>query len=76
VRTPNPRMHLRRARRVWAAITRDPSASIRELSRTTDLHVLEVQRAIDTLEAAGYITRVPHKSRARVVVVPFYRIWS
>lgn len=58
-------------RRVWAALTANPDATIRQIRARTGLHADAVQLAIYQLESAGYITRDPRTARGRRVVVPF-----
>lgn len=59
-------------RRVWAAVTLQPAASLREIaeavglkSATTALYHLR------KLEDLGYVVKEPGRGRARRVVVPF-----
>jgi len=57
-------------RRVWADLTSNPGASIREICDHTGIHREGVQMAIYQLETAGYIDRDPGVARGRRVVVP------
>jgi predicted transcriptional regulator len=75
---PVPRvLPLRRAlrpatvRKVWAAVTRTPNASMRELACRLDLCPDTVCVAIQTLHVIGYITYEPGTVGARRVLIPF-----
>lgn len=57
------------ARRVWAAITRRPQATVRELADELGLSHGHVN---DTLAMLGYVEHEAGASRARTVVVPFH----
>jgi DNA-binding transcriptional MocR family regulator len=57
-------------RRVWAAVTRTPNASLRELADSLGAQFGNVSRAIKVLRDAGYITI--EGERARRVLIPFY----
>lgn len=58
-------------RRVWAAVTQQPCATVRELARVAQLDYRGVACAIRVLHDAGYIDAPPKLARARRVLVPF-----
>ena len=59
-------------RRVWAAVTRDPRARLRQLATETDLAYTTVRCALIALAGAGYIETGGYgKTAARRIVVPF-----
>lgn len=57
---------------VWAAVTTNPHASIRELGAQVGLSYTTVRFHLETLYAAGYIAQDRKRSRARCVLMPFY----
>lgn len=59
------------ARRVWAAVTRRPTATVRELADDAGLPFGTVGAALRMLRDAGYIEFDPCTGRARRVLVPF-----
>lgn len=59
-------------RRVWAALTRRPQASIRELAASLELSYGHVNDALNVLRDAGYIDGPYGSSRARTVLVPLH----
>jgi DNA-binding MarR family transcriptional regulator len=59
-------------RAVWAAVTRRPQASIRELAIETGIAYSRAGDALRILRDAGYIAHCPGTARARVVVVGLY----
>lgn len=59
------------ARRVWAQISRTPTASVSELAAACGLGRATAQQAIDHLVDLGYVERQPRGGRARRVLVPF-----
>lgn len=62
-------------RNVWAAITHDPQATVRELADQLDMAFGDVQRAMMVLRDAGYVEQtVPRAARARRIVVPFVEV--
>lgn len=59
-------------RKVWAAVTETPSASVRELGERTNMRYTAVAAAIRHLEWLGYLERAgPRSARARRILVPF-----
>lgn len=62
----------RQIRRVWAAVTRNPRASKRELSEELGLSFGAIGGALRLLKDAGYINFPKRKSRAITVIVPFF----
>jgi predicted transcriptional regulator len=62
----------RRIRQVWAAVTRNPRASKRELSEELGLSFGAIGGALRFLKDAGYIEFPKGACRAITVVVPFY----
>jgi predicted transcriptional regulator len=58
-------------RRVWAAITRNPNASNRELARTVGLSFGAIAGALRFLKDASYITFPKGRRRAITVLIPF-----
>ena len=59
-------------RRVWAALTRDPQASYRELAEQVGVQSkYTVRCAVIRLRDIGYIEFAPGRERARRVLVPF-----
>jgi predicted transcriptional regulator len=58
-------------RRVWAAVTHTPCASVRELATRLDMAHGHVSRALRLLRDAGYIAFADRACRARTVIVPF-----
>lgn len=62
---------LRMLRRVWAAVSSDPRASVRELSQAAGCSQSVAACALRALVAAGYVTHAgPGTGRSRHVVVP------
>ncbi len=63
-------------RRVWAAVTRMPHASVQELATAIGKpsSISHVSNALHRLHAMGYIEQRPRCARARVVVVSFYEV--
>lgn len=59
-------------RQVWAAVTRQPGAAIREIGEACDLPTITVGRALYDLREAGYVEFDTATSRARAVRVPLY----
>jgi galactokinase/mevalonate kinase-like predicted kinase len=59
-------------RRVWAAVTATPRASVRDLAHRERLPVRAVQVALHVLRDAGYIDFAARSCRARTILVPFY----
>jgi DNA-binding MarR family transcriptional regulator len=57
-------------RRVWADLTANPTASIREVCERAGVHHEAAQAAIYELESRGYIRRDPLTARGRQVLVP------
>ena len=68
-------LQVRQARHVWAAVTVQPDATVRELMATTGYCRMAVQRALSWIEAAGYISTArsdaQRLARTRQIVVPF-----
>jgi predicted transcriptional regulator len=61
------------ARTIWAALTREPRASIDELRHRTGLARRTCYAAIRLLHDAGYIDAPPFlEGNARRVLIPFY----
>lgn len=69
---------VRFVRRVWAAISANPHATIRELAAQLDAAHSQVAKALTILDDAGYIRREKaghiHSPRACRVVVPFVEV--
>jgi len=63
-------------RRVWADLSANPSASIREICERTGVHREAAQQAIYELEACGYLRRDPRIARGRQVLVPMISEFS
>lgn len=63
---------MRNVRRVWAAATRTPRASKRELAARLDLSYGAVTGALRFLRDAGYIDFPPGGCRAITVLVPLH----
>ncbi len=57
---------------VWAAITRNPRISIREIAAQSGLKMNKTQRCINTLIAFEYIGHERYKNRAWDVRFPLY----
>jgi predicted ArsR family transcriptional regulator len=57
------------ARRVWAAVTRRPQATVRELADELGLSHDHVN---DALAMLGYVEHEAGDSRARTVIVPLH----
>lgn len=57
-------------RRVWAAVTKHPQMTLRELSDETGLAFGPVGAALRMLRAAGYIDFEPNRT-GRTIIVPF-----
>lgn len=68
------RPSLARVRRVWAAVSETPNATVRELGATLDLSPVAVGAALQVLRMAGYIDFAPRSGRARTIIVPFVTI--
>lgn len=58
-------------RKVWAAVTRQPRASVRELAEELGSSFSAVSASIRFLTDAGYIEHERGACRARRIVVPF-----
>lgn len=58
-------------RKVWAQLTKTPTATVAELMRTTGLCRQTVQRSIDRLVELQYVERTPGGVHARRIVVAF-----
>lgn len=61
-------------RHVWAAVTRTPQASCRELGASLGIGFGTVAAAIRFLHDCGYVETEYGQSRGRRVVVPFYTL--
>jgi DNA-binding MarR family transcriptional regulator len=61
-------------RRVWAAITLDPHASMLELGALLNMYNHDLTNALQILVDAGYVERDPNRARARRIVVPFVEV--
>lgn len=62
-------------RRVWAAVTHNPCASLRELEQSLPLSHSQIVNALDILYRSGYIEQSsPRAARARRVIVPFVEV--
>lgn len=59
-------------RRVWAAITRNPNASNRELARIVGLSFGAVSGALRLLKDEDYITFPKGRRRAITILIPFF----
>lgn len=68
------RVSLHTLRHVWAALTANPQAPIRELVAETHTCRASVAAAIEILRQAGYVEFAPRTNRARRVVVPFVEV--
>lgn len=62
---------IRTVQRVWAAVTRTPCASVRELACASGLTYGHTSGILRLLRDAGYIDFAPASARARTIVVPF-----
>lgn len=62
---------LRMVRRVWAAVSAHPQASIRTTATRLGIACTTVRAAVHVLQAAGYITSIPGHGGTRRVLVPF-----
>ena len=59
-------------RRVWAEVTKDPQATVRELAERTGVpSSSNVYLALVRLRDAGYIDFAPNTNRTRRIIVPF-----
>lgn len=58
-------------REVWAAVTQNPQASVRELAVITGYATGTIQKALLTLNAIGYVLHERKSVRARTIAVPF-----
>jgi predicted ArsR family transcriptional regulator len=67
----NTRRAIHTTRRVWAAITADPQAHIRDLACQLDLNPHTIHRILHQLRDAGYIDFADRSERARTVIIPF-----
>ncbi len=63
-----------RIRAVWAAVTRQPNASVRELAAELRIGYGRVAESLRALAAFGYIEIAPGRTRARRIVVPFVEV--
>lgn len=61
-------------RRVWAAVTRTPQASVRELAGELEMGFGTVATALRFLRDCGYIRHQHRACRARTIVIPFVLI--
>jgi predicted transcriptional regulator len=61
----------RNTRRVWAAITKKPHASHREIARVTGIALSTVNDALHRLRDAGYISFNDGQVRTTQIIVPF-----
>jgi DNA-binding MarR family transcriptional regulator len=68
--TKRHRDQVAQVRSVWAALTRNPQASMRELQAATGLGSVAVQQAVQELVRQGYVRWPRRTARAAVVVVP------
>lgn len=62
---------LRNARRVWAAVTAHPQATVRELGGELGMPFGTVAAALRLLRDAGYVEFDAASARARRVLIPF-----
>lgn len=60
------------ARRVWAAVTRQPCATVVALAADANTTFSIAGAALRLLRDAGYVDFSPKSVRARRVIVPFY----
>lgn len=67
------KVSLSTTRRVWAAVSAEPNASVRELAAAAGCGVAQAHHALHELQHAGYVT-LGYGSRARRVNVPFILI--
>lgn len=58
-------------RTVWAAVTADPQARVRDMSKYLHMSSATIVLALHTLRAAGYIDFAPRTTGARTVLMPF-----
>lgn len=59
-------------RRVWAAVTRQPSIGVRDLARQLGYRsASDTLIALHALRDAGYIGFADHQKLARTIIVPF-----
>lgn len=73
------RVSLATTRRAWAAITRRPASSLRELARELRVSVTTARMALYRLEEIGYIASTSRhgrqrNSRAWQIIVPLYEM--
>ncbi len=61
-------------RRVWAVVTRQPTASLTVLGRLARLPRSTVYRHLCVLRAAGYVGWQDKECSARRVLVPFVEV--
>jgi biotin operon repressor len=66
----------RTIRSIWAAVTKTPQASCREIAASLGIGFSTVATAIRFLHDCGYVEIEHGQSRGRRVVVPFYSIPS
>lgn len=65
---------IRRTRRVWAALTRQPNTTYRELAQRTRLPHTTVRDAVGRLVAAGYVETNARAARGRRVLVGLWEV--
>lgn len=58
-------------RRVWAAVTQDPQASLKSLAERVGCSYSRVGVILKDLRAAGYIDFQDRTNGARTIVLPF-----
>lgn len=61
----------RAARAVWAAVSKDPQAGVRELTNELGLAIGTVNGALHLLRDLGYVQFDTGSQGARTIVVPF-----
>jgi DNA-binding MarR family transcriptional regulator len=68
-------LSFRAVRRVWAAVSMTPQATLRELMPVTGLAQGTIGMALRHLQSLGYIDFDPRVARARTVLVPFIEVY-
>ena len=59
------------ARLVWAAVSRRPQATVRDLATEVKLGYSTVAQALLVLRDAGYIEFTPQRCGCRKIIIPF-----
>lgn len=64
----------KRTRRVWAAVTKYPQATLDELGAIVGYTKSRVWQILEDLRSAGYIDFAPRTKGARTILLPFAAI--